>query len=209
MCQITLSEWLETVQCTHRCVLCCVIACCVVKVMIVSRAKTPNDSSSRDKRKENDKWRLENTSEASVLGNHFAQVIMMVASGNADQVLHKKKVIQPCKKVFWEEVRFNPALENTNDVYAHNAHHIEESSHWKRGGKRFVGGPRFATEPSNGPILPAEYAHLYEKPTVMFERSGQLRPFSRARKFNKPHEHCTPNAERVRIMCISYNPNYD
>lgn len=165
--------------------------------MIVNRAKTPVDGGSRAKNRENVKWRLENTSEASVLGNQFAQVIMMVASGSADQVLHKKKAIPPCKTVFWEEPRFNPAIENTNDTYAHNAHRIEETNNWKKGGKRFVGGPRFAVEPNKGPTLPAEYAHLYEKPTVVFERSGQLRPFSRARQFNKPHEHCSPNPERV------------
>lgn len=174
--------------------------------MIISRAKgakSLNDLSSRQvdpKNKEASKWRFENTSEASVLGNQFAQVIEMVASGNSDQVLHKKKVHSPCKKVFWEEPRFNPAIENTNDSYAHNAHRLEETKYWKRKGKKFVTGPRFAPEvPTHGPLIPAEIEHLFEKPTLVFERSGQLRPFSRARKFNVPHEHCTPNPEKVNI----------
>lgn len=175
--------------------------------MIISRAKTaktfnelnPQQVTTTDRNAS--KWRYENTSEASVLGNQFAQVIMMVASGSADQVLNKKKVQSPCKKIFWEEPRFNPAIENTNDTYAHNAHHLEETKYWKRKGKRFVTGPRFAPEaPTHGPLIPGEIKHLFEKPTVVFERSGQLRPFSRARKFNVPHEHCTPNPERVSAM---------
>lgn len=172
--------------------------------MIISRAKTAKSQNDLNPQKINtkdrnaSKWRFENTSEASVLGNQFAQVIMMVASGSSDQILQKKNVHSPCKKVFWEEPRFNPAIENTNDTYAHNAHRLEETKYWKRKGKRFVTGPRFAQEASNrGPLIPAEIEHLFEKPTVVFERSGQLRPFSRARKFNVPHEHCTPNPERV------------
>ena len=146
----------------------------------------------------NDKWKLENTTEASVLGRQFAQAVIMVATGSSEEVLHKKKEYPPCKKIFWEEPRYNAALENPNGNYAFDAHMIEETKHWKKAGKKFVGGLRFpAPRNHNGPLLPGEFPHIFEKPVIVFSRSGELRPFTRARKFNKPMDRSVSNPEKV------------
>ena len=147
-----------------------------------------------------DKWKYDSTTEASVLGSQFAHAVIMVANGNADDVIKKKKTHSPCKKIFWEENRYNPALENTNNNYGYDAHAIEEVKHWKKGGKKFVGGSRFAPPRNhNGPLIPGEIEHIFEKPITMFERSVTPHPFERARKYNKPRNRSVPNPEKVHI----------
>ena len=79
-----------------------------------------------------EKWKLDSVTEDSVLGQHFANAVMMVASGNADALVNKKKINPPCRKIFWEEPRFNASLENPNNSYAFDAHKLEESKYWKK-----------------------------------------------------------------------------
>lgn len=149
--------------------------------------------------REQDKWRYEEISEESVLGRQFAHAIVKVATGNGDELLKKKKEYPPCKKIFWEEPRFNAALENTNSNYAYDAHALEETKHWKKAGKKFVGGPRFAPPRNfNGPLAPEEFEHCFERPTVVFERSVELHPFERAKRYTKPRGKCAANPEKVR-----------
>lgn len=132
------------------------------------------------------------------MGMHFAQAVIMAATGNADAIIHKEKVYPPCRKIFWEETRYNPALENPNNNYGYDAHMIEEQKYWKKAGKKFVGGPRFAPPRNhNGPLLPEEFAHLYEKPIPVFERSVVLNPLERAKWINRPKDRSVPNAEKV------------
>lgn len=173
--------------------------------MITNRARTPKNANSRGLHDDNVKWRLETESEASVLGNQFAQVVSLVASGSVDKLIEKKKVYPSCKKIFWEEVRFNPALENANDSYAHDAHRIEETQYWKKGGQKFFGAPRFSkSRNESGPLAPTEFANLFEKPTVVFERSGVLHPFSRAKQFNRPQPSADPEKVKHTCLCIYF-----
>jgi hypothetical protein len=146
----------------------------------------------------NSKWKYENVSEESVMGHQFAQAILLVASGQSEEVTKKKKKIDPCRKIFWEEHRFNPALENSNGNYAFDAHFYEESKHWSKAGKKFVGGLRFPAERDHcGPLNPAEFPHVYEKPISMFNRSGELRPFDRAKRLSRASERVISNPEKV------------
>lgn len=145
-----------------------------------------------------DKWKLDDINEESAMGSQFASAVIMVANGNADAVIHKKKEYPSCRKVFWEETRFNPSLENPNNNYGYDAHMIEEKKHWQKGGKKFVGGPRFAPPRNhNGPLLPEEFAHLFEKPVPVFERSVVINPFQRAKRINKPRDRSVSNPEKV------------
>ena len=148
-----------------------------------------------------DKWRLEKTSEASVLGKQFAQAIAMVANGNTDVLLHKKKEYPPCKKIFWEELRYNPSLANKNNNYAYDAYELEQTKYWSKAGKKFVGGLRIPL-PRNltGPLLAEEYPHCFERPVSVFERTRDVRPFSRARKYNKPKDRSVTNPQKVNKM---------
>jgi hypothetical protein len=155
-----------------------------------------------------EKWKLDDLNEESVMGSQFATAVVMVATGHAEAVIQKKKEHPPCRKVFWEEPRFNPALENPNNNYGYDAHIIEERKYWQKAGKKFVGGPRFAPPRNhNGPLLPDEFAHLYEKPVPVFERSVVLDPFRRAKHVNRPRDRSVSNPEKVTHIgkyCITY-----
>lgn len=133
-------------------------------------------------------WQMEKKTEASYMGNQFALAIAAVAAGTFDELIKKQKAKEPepIRKVFWEEKRFNPPLANTHISREYDAHEIEQKRYWNSKGVSFTMGPRIKEVNLAGPLKPAEFPKLFEKGTKSISRVRQIRPFSRAHKYNKP-----------------------
>lgn len=159
-----------------------------LKLMSIPQSKPPL------RNQDEGSWKYEKTSEASIVGYHFAQTIASIASGkiNTDTILKQSKETKnfpAFKKIFWEEKRYNPTIENAHIDYSIDAHIREESTYWKKCGKKFRTGERFEQARDHfGPLLPGEHEKLYEKPIKMFGRNRKINPFHIARQYNQPVE---------------------
>jgi hypothetical protein len=142
--------------------------------------------------------RATGNNEDAVNGRKFAQAIALVAAGRYEEVV-KKKEFPAFKKIFWDEPMHNPPIANAPESYAHDAHDIEQSRYWKRAGNKFYAGDRLEHHhrDHDGPMNPEEFPHLFERPQLVFSRSRDLQPFSRARPYNKPVDRCGVNPEKA------------
>ncbi len=146
-----------------------------------------------DEAKINARWQMEQESESSVMGMQFAKAIASIAVGqykDLAEVKKKKKVFPPFKKIFYDEVRYNPPLGNTHMSYEYNAHYKEEERYWKRTGTKFSDDPKVGNYhlPDQGPKNPPEFPYCMERPVKVYGRSREVQPFATAHKYNKPVE---------------------
>ena len=139
--------------------------------------------------------------EAQYIGNKFAETITDLATGHYKP--KSKKRADAFKKVFWDDPKYNPPLNNTHICYEYDAHFKEESAYWHRGGKKFTNEPRLAKIGGGifllrsflfiqinvsvpfldmGPKKPEEFPHFFEKGTTVMKRKGKIRPYDQVFK---------------------------
>jgi hypothetical protein len=150
------------------------------------------------------KWRYEQESEASILGSNFAFAIAAIATGNKDKLLgtvQQPKSAPAFRKIFWEEPQYNPSLNHGSTLAGYNAYLLEEEKHWKKTGAEFERKPREfgRVKSGGGPRKPEEFPYVFEKPHVAYERSGEVRPFSRVKKL----------ASNVRMEQVKIQRNFN
>jgi hypothetical protein len=154
--------------------------------MSIIRSGVPKEFSfaSNDSFKLNDST---STAESIQNGQDFAHTISYISKGEFEP---EKASYPRFKKAFWEESQYNPAIANTQQRgYEHNAHSIEQTSHWKQKGcvmsleKRFVEPP---PQNETGPIKSSQYPHFFEKGQTYFGRTRELNPFATAKAYAKP-----------------------
>ena len=130
-------------------------------------------------------WKFECDSEVSVIGSCFAEAVTLMATHQHD---HLKQVKVPSKKVFWEESKYNPPLQNTHITSGFEAHFTEERLHWSRKGKRFPPElPQPSREKDKGPKKPEEFPKIFEKSVVVVPRSNKSTSFLHVYKASKSY----------------------
>jgi hypothetical protein len=133
--------------------------------------------------------------EASVLGSYFAQAVAIVATTNRNDLrvlTSPKQHIPPLRKMFWEEPKYNPPIENTHITAGVESHIKEEQAHWKLRGKPFPPElPQPSREKDKGPKKPEQFPHIMEKPIKQFGRKRVLHPELKVTKnFHRCGEVC-------------------
>lgn len=138
----------------------------------------------------NDSFRLNDstsTVESIQNGEDFANTISHISKG---EFTPERAKYPRFRKIFYEESQYNPSIANTHQVgYEHNAHQIEQRSHWSKTGHVVSLEERFPDpKPQNetGPVKPSEHPHFFEKSVKYFGRNRQLNPFHTAHQYTKP-----------------------
>eukprot|EP01038_Epipyxis_sp_PR26KG_P007037 gene7037-9609_t len=149
------------------------------------------------------KWRLDEDTEHAYKGSEFARTIAALALGKYETIEKKKEKPLPVKKIFWDEVRYNPPLGNTHICNEHDAHEIEQLKYWKRLGTKFNFDQRLATHITEtglrGPKKPQEFPHSLEAPVQVFERKRVVYPFDVAKQYQKPVERIVPSKKEISL----------
>jgi hypothetical protein len=141
----------------------------------------------RSRADDDPKWKLEQESEAAILGNNFAYAIAAIATGNKEKLIdyNNKKQYKSFRKIFYEEPHFNPPLNQASVSSGFDAHLTEQQFHWKKHGTVFPHQERKFDRPKDsGPKKPDQFPFVFEKPIKAYEREGEVRPFSRVKKIS-------------------------
>lgn len=149
-------------------------------------------------------WHLDQESEASVLGSHFAHAVAAIATGHLEEFAPKPI---PSRKTYFQEPRYNPNLQYAHITSGFDAHYIEEAKHWHRRSVPFDHQPRITqvaprTAEDNGPRHAENYVHIFEQPVVSFGRNRMIRPQSRLKT-----AHTQPNPNIVQVHHLNPLPS--
>lgn len=178
-------------------------------------ADLSNSASVREMAEQIPLWRLQgqaiSDTDQAHIGEEFAHVIASISNGVLDHPKDTSPTSKPFKQVFWDDARHNPPLRNTHMCYEMDAQIKEGQRYWKKSGKKFSDEPRLAKIPMNdpnneGPTKPEEFPNCFGKPSKVFDRTREVRPFSRARGYNKPIERDVSHVPLASKWANSVNP---